>query len=55
MNAVKHRKVVAIWLAVALLSSMLTACGTLEVGVEHTPTPDRAATATVSALATQVA
>ena len=53
MNAVKHRKVVAIWLAVALLSSMLTACGTLEVGVEHTPTPDRAATATVSALATE--
>lgn len=54
MNAVKYRKVVAIWLAVALLSSAaLTACGTLEVGIERTPTPDQAATATVSALATE--
>jgi len=54
MNVVKCAKVVAAWLAVALLSSAaLTACGTLEVGVEHTPTPDRAATATVSALATE--
>jgi len=54
MNVVKCAKVVAAWLAVALLSlATLTACGTLEVGVEHTPTPDRAATATVSALATE--
>jgi len=30
-----------------------TACGTLEVGVERTATPDRAATATVAALATE--
>ena len=53
-NAVKCRKVVAAWLTVALLSLVaLTACGTLEVGIEHTPTPDHAATATVSALATE--
>jgi hypothetical protein len=30
-----------------------TACGTLEVGVERTATPDQAATATVAALATE--
>jgi Tol biopolymer transport system component len=53
MNIVKYKKVVTAWLAVVLLSSTLTACGTLEVGVEHTPTPDHAATATVSALATE--
>ena len=53
MNAMKCRKVVIAWLAVVLLSSTLTACGTLEVGVERTPTPDHAATATVSALATE--
>ncbi len=53
MNVMKCKKAFAAWLAAALLSSMLTACGTLEVGVEHTPTPDRAATATVSALTTE--
>ncbi len=53
MNVVKYAKVVAVWLAVALLSSTLAACGTLEVGIEHTPTLDHAATATVSALATE--
>jgi len=37
----------------SLAAAALTACGTLEVGVEHTPTPDHAATATVSALATE--
>jgi Tol biopolymer transport system component len=64
MDTIECRKVIAIWLAVALLSlMMLTACGNvLEVGVETTPTTDAAATATVSApttenarLATQVA
>lgn len=29
-----------------ILLVLLTACGTLEVGIEHTPTPDHAATAT---------
>ena len=55
MNAVKCRKVVAAWLAAALLSlAELTACsGTLEVSVERTPTPNQAATATVAALATE--
>ncbi|MGA9350022.1 MAG: hypothetical protein WBW48_14635 [Anaerolineae bacterium] len=54
MNAVRCRKVVAAWLTVALLSLVaLTACGTLEVSVERTPTPDQAATATVAALATE--
>jgi|GEM_PF-541085 len=54
MNVVKCAKIVAAWLSVALLSlAALIACGTLEVGIEHTPTPDRAATATVSALATE--
>lgn len=53
----KCRKVVAVCLVVALLSlAALTACGgTLELSVERTPTPDQAATATVAALATQVA
>ena len=55
MNVVKCRKAVAAWLAVALLSLALAACGTLEVSVERTPTPTQAATATVSAPATQVA
>jgi Tol biopolymer transport system component len=53
MNVVKHRKVVIAWLVIVLLSSTLTTCGTLELGVERTPTPDHAATATVSALATE--
>ena len=55
MNAVKCRKVVAASLTVALVSlAALTACrGVLEVGVECTPTPDQAATATVAALATE--
>jgi len=39
MSAVNGRKAVAAWLAVALLSSTLMACGTLEVGIERTPTP----------------
>jgi len=57
MDTIEYRKVIAIWLAVTLLFSMaLTACGSvLEVGVETTPTTDAAATATVPALATQVA
>ena len=29
-----------------ILLVLLTACGTLKVGIEHTPTPDHAATAT---------
>jgi Tol biopolymer transport system component/ribosomal protein S16/tetratricopeptide (TPR) repeat protein len=41
----------SLWLLPLLL--LLAACGTLEVGVEQTPTPDHAATATVSALATE--
>ena len=54
MNALNCRKSIAFWLTIALLSSTLTACdGVLEMGVEHTPTPDQAATATVSALATE--
>ncbi len=54
MNVVKCAKTVATWLAVVLLSlAALTACSTLEIGIEHTPTPDHAATATVSALATE--
>lgn len=54
MDAVKYRKVVVVWLAVALLSLMvLTACdGVLEVGERTTPTTDAAATA-VSTLATE--
>jgi len=40
-------------LFILVLVTLLVACGTLEVGVEHTPTPDWAATATVSALATE--
>ena len=53
MHVVKCRKAVAAWLVVVLLSSTLTACGTLEVGVERTPTLDHAATATLAALATE--
>lgn len=53
MNTAKVSRVIAAWLAVALLSSALTACGTLEIGVERTPTPDQAAMATVCALATE--
>lgn len=34
---------------------ILAACGTLEVGVERTPTPDGASAATAAALSTQVA
>ena len=52
MNTKNLRKAGVAWLAVALLSSTLTACGTLEVSVERTATPDHAVTATV---ATQVA
>lgn len=40
-------------LLVAAALLFLTACGTFELGVVHTPTPDLAATATVSALATE--
>ena len=36
-----------------ILLVLLTACETLEVAIEHTPTPDHAATATVAALATE--
>jgi len=55
MDAIECKKAVAVWLAVALLfSTVLAACGSgLEVGVETTPTTDVAATATVSALATE--
>lgn len=48
MNATNCRKAVVVWLAVVLLSPMLMACGTLEVGIERTPTPDGGATATVA-------
>jgi hypothetical protein len=41
----------SLWLLPLLL--LLAACRTLEVGVEQTPTPDHAATATVSVLATE--
>jgi len=41
-----------VWLTVAWLSTILAACGTLEMGVEQPPTPDSSA-ATVAALATQ--
>ena len=52
MNTMNCRKAVAAWLAVALFSSTLTACGgVLEVGVETTLTADAAAT--VVALATE--
>jgi Tol biopolymer transport system component len=47
------RKEGVAWLVVALLSATLIACGTLEVSVERTPTPDHAATAAVAALATE--
>lgn len=52
MDTMKCKNVMATWLCV-ILSSLLTACSILEVGIEHTPTPDQAATATVSALATE--
>ena len=39
-------------LTIALLLLVLTACTTLEVGIERTPTPDRAEPATVAALQT---
>jgi Tol biopolymer transport system component len=42
-------------LLILLLASILTACGTLEVGIERTATPNQAATATVAALATEKA
>jgi Tol biopolymer transport system component len=53
VNAKNLRKEGVAWLVVALLSATLIACGTLEVSVERTPTPDHAATATVAALATE--
>jgi len=52
VNAANCRKTVAAWLTIVLLSSMLTTCGTLEIGVERTPTPDHVA-ATATALATE--
>jgi Tol biopolymer transport system component len=52
VNATSCRKTMAAWLTIALLSSMLTACGTLEIRVERTPTPDHVA-ATATALATE--
>ena len=54
MDTIEYRKVVAVWLVVALLPLMvLTACGgVLEVGERTTPTTD-AATTTVSTLATE--
>ncbi len=36
-----------------VLALLLAACGTLQVGIEHTATPDQPATATVAALATE--
>ena len=39
MNTKNLRKAGVAWLAVALLSPTLTACGTLEVSVERTPMP----------------
>jgi Tol biopolymer transport system component len=53
VNTKNLRKAGGAWLVVALLSATLIACGTLEVSVERTPTPDHAATATVAALATE--
>jgi Tol biopolymer transport system component len=55
MDTMEYGKVIAVWLAAALLSLMVfTACGSvLEVSVETTPTTDAAATATPSALATE--
>jgi hypothetical protein len=42
------------YLTLLVLSMVfLAACGTLEVGIERTPTPDHAATATVAALPTE--
>jgi len=53
VNTKNLRKASVAWLVVALLSATLIACGTLEVSVERTPTPDHVATATVAALATE--
>jgi Tol biopolymer transport system component len=53
VNTKNLRKAGVAWLVVALLSATLIACGTLEVSVERTLTPDHAATATVAAIATE--
>jgi len=42
-------------LLILVLVALLAACGTLEAGIERTPTPDHAASATVAALATEAA
>jgi len=55
MDTIEYSKVIAVWIAVALLSLMvLAACGNgLEVGVVSTPTAEVAATATPSTLTTE--
>lgn len=45
-------KRLATWMIIGLLFISATACGTLTVAVEQTPTPELALTATVAALAT---
>lgn len=51
----------SLWFNLLILVALLTACGTLEVGMAHTPTPDHATTATaavsttIAHMATQIA